>query len=93
MKRIEELPLEAAAGLSVDPWRETLDLIAVKAALALLRESDAEMLLIFASEDGDLRRTARRLKRSARVLREEINQLIRQVRTLIHGKEDADETS
>lgn len=92
MKHIEELPLEAAEGLSVDPW-EMLDLIAVKMAMANLRESDAELLLTYASENGNLHRLARRLKRSARVLRAEIDQLIQQVRgEILRKKECPDES-
>lgn len=91
MKPIEELPLEAAEGLSSDPW-ETLDLLALKMAMATLRESDAELLMLYASEDGDLHRTARRLKRSARLLREEIDELIEQVRReILREKEGGDE--
>lgn len=79
--------LDWARGVAIDPYEDALDRLYAAELLALLSESDAELLQTIAAEYPNLQRAARQLRMKTEQLRQEIDRIRAEILRKLGGND------
>lgn len=80
--------LDLARGVAIDPYEDSLDRLYATQLLAMLNESDAELLETVAAEYPNLERAARQLRMKTERLRQEINRIRAEILQKLGGTDE-----